>query len=155
MLGLCAEGMTILMVEHELAIMDEFCDPVIVMAEGHRAGNRDMSELRANVPRWSRRTLSAEPADPPRAEDSRAGYGAGDIMHGVSVSVAPRDGGVGGRAERVRQSTLIEDRVGVLRPLDGRVLIGDRDVGGLRKEEIAREGIGYVPQVGACSRRSP
>ena len=26
--------MTILMVEHELAIMDEFCDPVIVMAEG-------------------------------------------------------------------------------------------------------------------------
>jgi hypothetical protein len=34
LLGLCAEGMTILMVEHELAIMDEFCDPVIVMAEG-------------------------------------------------------------------------------------------------------------------------
>ena len=34
MLSLCAEGMTILMVEHELAIMDEFCDPVIVMAEG-------------------------------------------------------------------------------------------------------------------------
>jgi len=34
LLALCAEGMTILMVEHELAIMDEFCDPVVVMAEG-------------------------------------------------------------------------------------------------------------------------
>ncbi|MDA8319339.1 MAG: branched-chain amino acid ABC transporter ATP-binding protein/permease, partial [Actinomycetota bacterium] len=31
---LCQGGMTILMVEHELAIMDEFCDPVVVMADG-------------------------------------------------------------------------------------------------------------------------
>jgi len=38
LVGLCAEGMTILMVEHELAIMDEFCDPVVVMAEGRVAG---------------------------------------------------------------------------------------------------------------------
>ena len=41
LLGLCAEGMTILMVEHELAIMDEFCDPVIVMAEGTVLADRD------------------------------------------------------------------------------------------------------------------
>ena len=27
-------GMTIVMVEHELSIMDAFCDPVIVLAEG-------------------------------------------------------------------------------------------------------------------------
>src|SRR5260370_15406475 len=34
LLGLCAEGMTILMVEPELAIMDQFCDPGIVIAGG-------------------------------------------------------------------------------------------------------------------------
>jgi ABC-type branched-subunit amino acid transport system ATPase component len=33
--------------------------------------------------------LSAEGGPALRAEDIRAGYGAGDIIHGVSVSVAP------------------------------------------------------------------
>jgi branched-chain amino acid transport system permease protein len=46
LLGLCAGGMTILMVEHELAIMDEFCDPVIVMAEGAVLAEGTMAELR-------------------------------------------------------------------------------------------------------------
>jgi branched-chain amino acid transport system permease protein len=46
LLGLCADGMTILMVEHELAIMDEFCDPVIVMAEGMVLAEGTMAELR-------------------------------------------------------------------------------------------------------------
>jgi len=43
---LCRGGMTILMVEHELAIMDEFCDPVIVMAEGSVLAQGTMGELR-------------------------------------------------------------------------------------------------------------
>jgi branched-chain amino acid transport system ATP-binding protein len=47
LLALCAEGMTILMVEHELAIMDEFCDPVIVMAEGAVLAEGTMQQLRA------------------------------------------------------------------------------------------------------------
>ena len=46
LVGLCREGMTILMVEHELAIMDEFCDPVIVMAEGSVLAEGTMAELR-------------------------------------------------------------------------------------------------------------
>ena len=43
---LCEEGMTILMVEHELAIMDEFCDPVVVMAEGTVLAEGTMGQLR-------------------------------------------------------------------------------------------------------------
>jgi branched-chain amino acid transport system permease protein len=46
LLGLCAEGLTILMVEHELAIMDEFCDPVVVMAEGTVLAEGTMRALR-------------------------------------------------------------------------------------------------------------
>jgi branched-chain amino acid transport system permease protein len=49
LLGLCAEGMTILMVEHELAIMDEFCDPVIMMAEGAVLATGTMADLRARA----------------------------------------------------------------------------------------------------------
>jgi ABC-type branched-subunit amino acid transport system ATPase component len=43
---LCQEGLTILMVEHELAITDEFCDPVIVMAEGSLLAEGTMAQLR-------------------------------------------------------------------------------------------------------------
>jgi branched-chain amino acid transport system permease protein len=46
LLALCADGMTILMVEHELAIMDEFCDPVVVMAEGAVLAEGTMQQLR-------------------------------------------------------------------------------------------------------------
>jgi branched-chain amino acid transport system permease protein len=46
LVALCQEGMTILMVEHELAIMDEFCDPVIVMAEGAVLAEGTMQQLR-------------------------------------------------------------------------------------------------------------
>jgi branched-chain amino acid transport system ATP-binding protein/branched-chain amino acid transport system permease protein len=49
LLGLCAEGMTILMVEHELAIMDEFCDPVIVMADGAVLASGTMASLRSRA----------------------------------------------------------------------------------------------------------
>ena len=43
---LCRQGMTILMVEHELAIVDELCDPVIVMADGQVLAQGTMAELR-------------------------------------------------------------------------------------------------------------
>jgi branched-chain amino acid transport system permease protein len=46
LVALCNEGMTILMVEHELAIMDEFCDPVVVMAEGAVLAEGTMEQLR-------------------------------------------------------------------------------------------------------------
>jgi ABC-type branched-subunit amino acid transport system ATPase component len=46
LVGLCREGLTILMVEHELAIMDEFCDPVIVMAQGSLLAEGTMAQLR-------------------------------------------------------------------------------------------------------------
>jgi branched-chain amino acid transport system permease protein len=46
LVSLCEEGMTILMVEHELAIMDEFCDPVVVMAEGAVLAQGTMEQLR-------------------------------------------------------------------------------------------------------------
>jgi branched-chain amino acid transport system permease protein len=41
-------GVTVVMVEHELSIMDEFCDPVIVMAEGRVLAEGTMAVLRSN-----------------------------------------------------------------------------------------------------------
>jgi branched-chain amino acid transport system ATP-binding protein/branched-chain amino acid transport system permease protein len=49
LLALAADGLTVLMVEHELAIMDEFCDPVIVMADGQVLAEGTMAELRSRA----------------------------------------------------------------------------------------------------------
>jgi branched-chain amino acid transport system permease protein len=49
LLELCDEGITIVMVEHELAIMDEFADPVVVMAGGRILAQGTMTELRAQA----------------------------------------------------------------------------------------------------------
>jgi ABC-type branched-subunit amino acid transport system ATPase component len=46
---LSTSGITVVMVEHELALMDEFCDPVIVLAEGQVLAEGTMTELRART----------------------------------------------------------------------------------------------------------
>jgi ABC-type branched-subunit amino acid transport system ATPase component len=46
LIQLSRDGLTVLMVEHELAIMDEFCDPVIVMADGAVLAQGTMAQLR-------------------------------------------------------------------------------------------------------------
>jgi branched-chain amino acid transport system ATP-binding protein len=40
------EGLTILMVEHQLAIVERLCDPVVVMAQGKVIGRGSLVELR-------------------------------------------------------------------------------------------------------------
>jgi branched-chain amino acid transport system ATP-binding protein len=44
--SLRTEGMTILMVEHELHLVDQLCDSVVVMAQGKVIGSGTMSSLR-------------------------------------------------------------------------------------------------------------
>ncbi len=44
---LCEGGTTVIMVEHELSIMDEFCDPVFVLADGSVLAEGTMAALRA------------------------------------------------------------------------------------------------------------
>ena len=49
LVALSQDGLTVLMVEHELAMMDEFCDPVIVMAEGSVLAEGTMAALRGQA----------------------------------------------------------------------------------------------------------
>jgi ABC-type branched-subunit amino acid transport system ATPase component len=49
LVALAQEGVTILMVEHELAIMDEFADPVVVMADGSVLAEGTMEQLRSRT----------------------------------------------------------------------------------------------------------
>ncbi|HUY43877.1 MAG TPA: ABC transporter ATP-binding protein [Acidimicrobiales bacterium] len=45
------------------------------------------------------------------------------------------------------KSTLLKSLVGVVRVLEGKVTVGDHDITNLAPEEIAKIGVGYVPQI--------
>jgi ABC-type branched-subunit amino acid transport system ATPase component len=76
-----------------------------------------------------------------------AGYGGSPVLHGVSVAVEPGEVvsivGPNGSGK----STLLKGVVGLVAVMSGSVLVGGRDVTGWRSEEVARIGVGYVPQV--------
>jgi len=48
LLALRDEGLSMLMVEHELGVVERLCDPVIVMAQGQVLSSGTMAELRTN-----------------------------------------------------------------------------------------------------------
>jgi ABC-type branched-subunit amino acid transport system ATPase component len=82
-----------------------------------------------------------------RADGVTAGYGGDPVVRGVSVRAAPGEivSVVGPNGSG--KSTLLKAMIGVLRVSAGQVRIGDRDVTNLAPEEMARAGVGYVPQV--------
>ncbi|MGH2915303.1 MAG: ABC transporter ATP-binding protein [Solirubrobacteraceae bacterium] len=80
-------------------------------------------------------------------EELTAGYGGSPVVHGVSITVAPGEVvsivGPNGSGK----STLLKAIVGVVQTLSGRVLIGERDVTAWASDDVARIGVGYVPQI--------
>jgi len=94
--------------------------------------------------------LSAEPLVAGlslRAENITAGYGGDPVIRGIAVSADPAEivslVGPNGSGK----STLLKSLVGIVRVSPGRVRVGDLDITNQAPEEIARAGVGYVPQV--------
>ncbi len=82
-----------------------------------------------------------------RAESVTAGYTADPVIRAISIEAEP------GKVTSIvgpngsGKSTLLKSLVGIVRVSAGRVLLGDRVITNLAPEEIARAGVGYVPQV--------
>jgi ABC-type branched-subunit amino acid transport system ATPase component len=80
-------------------------------------------------------------------ENITAGYTEIDILHQVNLRVRVGEivsiigpNGAG-------KSTLLKTIFGLLQPRQGRVMLNNQDITGLRPETIVRRGISYVPQV--------
>jgi ABC-type branched-subunit amino acid transport system ATPase component len=94
--------------------------------------------------------LSGEPAvrgERIRAQSVTAGYGGDPVIRAISVQAEPGQVVSIVGANGSGKSTLLKSLVGVVRISEGTVLVGDRDVTNLPPEEVARAGVGYVPQV--------
>ena len=81
------------------------------------------------------------------AEGITAGYGEVDILHRVDLQVKTGEivsiigpNGAG-------KSTLLKTIFGLLHPRQGRIILNNDDITGLRPDIIVRKGISYVPQV--------
>lgn len=82
-----------------------------------------------------------------RVEALSAGYDGRPVVHGVSLDVSPGEvvSVVGPNGSG--KSTLLKAIVGVVAVLSGHVSLGDTDLTNHKVEDIARSGVGYVPQV--------
>jgi ABC-type branched-subunit amino acid transport system ATPase component len=91
--------------------------------------------------------LSADDRTGLLAEGITAGYGGDPVIRDVSVQADPGTvvSVVGPNGSG--KSTLLKALTGVLAVSAGRVLVQGRDVTRLPPEEMARAGVGYVPQV--------
>jgi urea ABC transporter ATP-binding protein UrtE len=79
-------------------------------------------------------------------DDLRAGYATGDVLQGVSVSVAAGEVvGVLGR-NGVGKSTLMRAVIGLLPARAGAIRFKGEAVTGASADQRARRGMGYVPQ---------
>jgi branched-chain amino acid transport system ATP-binding protein len=82
-----------------------------------------------------------------RAEHITSGYGGVPVIRDVSLAVGPGEIVAIIGPNGAGKSTLLKSLVGILRVTEGRILLGDRDVTNHAPEELARRGVGYVPQV--------
>jgi ABC-type branched-subunit amino acid transport system ATPase component len=93
-------------------------------------------------------TSSAE--RPPQVlgvEQLVAGYGGAPIVHGVDVSVGAGEVATIIGPNGAGKSTLLKAITGRAEVLEGSVRLDGKDVTGRRGDQLARAGLGFVPQV--------
>src|SRR3982074_3010067 len=76
-----------------------------------------------------------------------AGYGGAPVVRDISISVGPGEIVAVIGPNGAGKSTLLKSLVGILRVTGGPILLGDADVTNHTPEDLARRGVGYVPQV--------
>jgi ABC-type branched-subunit amino acid transport system ATPase component len=94
--------------------------------------------------------LSAERTSdgvPLRATGVTAGYGGDPVIRNITVLAEPGEVVSLVGANGSGKSTFLKSPVGVVRVTTGTVIIGETDVTRKAPEEVARAGVGYVPQV--------
>ena len=91
--------------------------------------------------------MESRPAPSLRAEHVTSGYGGVPVIRDVSISVGPNEIVAIIGPNGAGKSTLLKSLVGILRVTEGRILLGADDVTNHPPEDLARRGVGYVPQV--------
>ncbi len=84
---------------------------------------------------------------PLRATGVTAGYGGDPVIRNITVRAEPGEVVSLVGANGSGKSTFLKSLVGVVRVSAGTVVVGETDVTRKAPEEVARAGVGYVPQI--------
>jgi len=154
-----AAGIPVLIVEHDIDRVLGFSQAVTVMNQGEVLMSGTPEAVRADRRVQEVYTGSGTPPLSPR-ETARAGeraallrfervnafYGKSHILHDATLDV--RDGEIVALLGRngAGKSTLLKTLTGLVRPASGAIEYAGRPIAGMPAPEIARMGVGYVPQ---------
>src|SRR5579872_1254209 len=95
-------------------------------------------------------TSSASDARPEaylQVEDLTAGYGGAPIVHGASACVGLGEIVTIVGPNGAGKSTFLKAIVGMIPAMGGRVALDGKDITNMSANQLARRGLGYVPQV--------
>lgn len=82
-----------------------------------------------------------------RIEGLTAGYGSGPIVRDIAIEVEKGSIVTVIGPNGCGKSTMLKAAVGVLQPESGKVIVAGKDLANRSTHAIARDGVGYVPQV--------
>lgn len=153
-----AKHVPVLIVEHDIDRVLAFSQTVTVMNQGAVLmtgtpdavrNDRRVQEIYTGTGRPAATSKSIEGAamrDVLRVEQLNAYYGKSHVLDNVSLDV--RSGEIVALLGRngAGKSTLLKALTGLVPPASGRITFSGREITGLPTPDIARLGIGYVPQ---------
>ncbi|KQP09194.1 branched-chain amino acid ABC transporter ATP-binding protein/permease [Methylobacterium sp. Leaf93] len=152
-------GIVVVLVEHDMPLVMGISDHVLVMDAGRPIALGDSAMVRADpavlraylggadTPARPRPSPWAGPADAVlSALDLTAGYGAAPVLERLSLDVRPGETVALLGANGAGKSTAMRALSGLLRPVEGSVILEDRSIAGLPAHAIARLGLALVPE---------
>ena len=140
------EGLTIMLIEHDMRVVFNLADRIMVLAEGRVLAEgapqeiADSEKVQGRLSRQGRGMIALQ------ADDLHTFYGRVYILHGVTLEV--REGEIVALLGRngAGKTTTLRSLIGLTRPRTGKVSVFGADVTGFPPYRIAGSGVGYVPE---------
>ncbi|HEX7967691.1 MAG TPA: ATP-binding cassette domain-containing protein, partial [Stellaceae bacterium] len=156
---IAATGTAIVLVEHDMGLVMEVSDHVVVLDAGRpiaagapAAVQSDPAVIKAYLgesdfhPRPRRRPLDAGAVPALAIDKLSAGYGAVEVLRAVDITVAPGELVAVLGANGAGKSTLMRAASGLLRPAAGSIRLDGRDMTAAPAHRAARLGLVLVPE---------
>lgn len=154
-----SESIPVLIIEHDLDRVLSFSQQVTVMNEGEvlMSGNADTVRSDAQVQRIytgsgtptvvGRRMQSVKDMTPVLAvENLNTFYGKSHILNDASLNICPGEIVALLGRNGAGKSTLLKALAGLVKATSGRIQFSGKDISAMNAPDIARLGVGYVPQ---------